>query len=78
MRVIQCDYLVVGSGMAGLSAARNLSKHGDVLMVTKKEKWEANTNYAQGGIACVMLEDDSFEMHIADTLDAGEIGRAHV
>ncbi len=71
MRVIQCDYLVVGSGMAGLSAARNLSKHGEVLVVTKKEKWESNTNYAQGGIACVMLEDDSFEMHIADTLDAG-------
>lgn len=71
MRVIECDYLVVGSGMAGLSVARNLAPHGQVLVVTKNERWECNTNYAQGGIACVTLEDDTFEMHIADTLDAG-------
>ena len=71
MRVIECDYLVVGSGMAGLSAARHLAPHGKVLIVTKREKWESNTNYAQGGIACVTLEADTFEMHVADTLDAG-------
>ena len=71
MRVLNYDYLVVGSGMAGLSTARHLSEHGHVLVVTKKERQESNTNYAQGGIACVTLEDDTFEMHVADTLDAG-------
>ncbi len=71
MRVVECDYLVVGSGMAGLSVARNLAAYGKVLIVTKREKWESNTNYAQGGIACVTLETDTFEMHVADTLDAG-------
>ena len=71
MRIVETDYLVIGSGMAGLSAARELAPHGKVLVVTKREKWESNTNYAQGGIACVTLEDDTFEMHVADTLVAG-------
>ena len=71
MNVIECDYLVVGSGMAGLSAARKLAPHGKVIVVTKRQRWESNTNYAQGGIACVTLENDSFEMHVADTIDAG-------
>lgn len=71
MRVINCDYLVVGSGMAGLSVARHLAPYGKVLVVTKRERSECNTNYAQGGIACVTLEDDTFEMHVADTLVAG-------
>ncbi len=71
MRVVECDYLVIGSGLAGLAAAIHLSKHGNVIVATKKEKWDTNTFHAQGGIACVMTKDDSFDMHIADTLDAG-------
>ncbi len=71
MRVIDCDVLIVGSGMAGLSAALQLEGVGSVMVVTKKDRAETNTNYAQGGIACVMLADDSFERHVADTLDAG-------
>ena len=71
MKIIDCDYLVLGSGIAGLMSALHLSRHGRVLVVTKKGRAESNTNYAQGGIACVMDSDDSFEQHVADTLDAG-------
>ncbi len=71
MRVVDCDVLIVGSGMAGLSAALQLEGFGSVLVVTKKNRADSNTNYAQGGIACVMLDNDSFERHVADTLDAG-------
>ncbi len=71
MRVLDYDFLVIGSGLAGLSVARHLSAHGEVLVVTKKNRSESNTNYAQGGIACVTLAEDTFEMHVADTLDAG-------
>ncbi|MEG1480502.1 MAG: L-aspartate oxidase [Kiritimatiellia bacterium] len=71
MRTIDCDYLVVGSGIAGSMAALHLAEHGRVLLVTKRALDESNTNYAQGGISCVMSEDDSFEQHLADTLDAG-------
>ncbi len=71
MRIIDCDYLVMGSGIAGLMSALHLSRHGRVLVVTKKDRAESNTNYAQGGIACVMDSDDSFAQHVADTLDAG-------
>ena len=71
MKLLEYDYLVVGSGIAGLTGAMHLAKHGKVLLVTKKDKVESNTNYAQGGIACVIKEDDSFEQHIADTLNAG-------
>jgi len=71
MRIIDCDYLVLGSGIAGLMSALHLSRHGRVLVVTKKGRAESNTNYAQGGIACVMDSDDSFAQHVADTLDAG-------
>lgn len=65
------DYLIIGSGIAGLSLALKLSKLGNVIVITKKHKAESNTNYAQGGIAAVMDSSDSFESHIADTLDAG-------
>ena len=71
MRTINCDYLVVGSGLAGTMAAINLASHGRVLMVTKRTLEESNTNYAQGGISCVMGTDDNFDLHVADTLDAG-------
>lgn len=71
MRILDCDYFVVGSGIAGLMSAIGLSRHGKVIIATKKNCTDSNTNYAQGGIACVIRDDDSFADHIADTLDAG-------
>jgi aspartate oxidase len=60
---IQVDYLVVGSGIAGLIFALEAAKTGTVAIETKKEKMEASTNYAQGGIAAVFDLEDSFERH---------------
>ncbi len=68
---VTADFLIIGSGIAGLSLALKLSKLGTVIIITKKQKTESNTNYAQGGIAAVMGEDDNFEMHINDTLECG-------
>lgn len=65
------DFLILGSGIAGLSTAIKASKLGSVAIVTKKEKSESNTNYAQGGIAAVTDQTDSFEEHIRDTLNCG-------
>ncbi len=67
------DVLVVGSGIAGLSFARKMAEFGHrVCILTKKERAESNTNYAQGGIAAVTAENDDFELHIRDTLEAGD------
>ena len=67
------DALVLGSGIAGLSFALKLAARGrSVAILTKKDRAESNTNYAQGGIACVMDENDDFEHHVRDTLDAGD------
>lgn len=67
------DFLVVGSGIAGLSFALKAAKHGKVLIVTKSNEDESNTKYAQGGVAVVVdKKEDSFEKHINDTLDAGD------
>ena len=71
MKIIDCDYFIVGSGIAGLMSALHLSKHGKVLIVTKKDRADSNTNNAQGGISCVMDSDDSFEEHVRDTLVSG-------
>ena len=71
MKILDTDYLVVGSGIAGLMSALHLCKTGRVLIVTKKNRADSNTNHAQGGIACVMTSEDSFEEHVKDTLDAG-------
>ena len=68
---IKTDFLIIGSGIAGLIFALEASKYGDVLIVTKKDKAESNTNYAQGGIASVFSEDDNFSFHEEDTLIAG-------
>lgn len=66
------DFLVIGSGLAGLSFALKAAEYGTVAVVTKKEIMEANTRYAQGGISGVMdMDSDSFEKHINDTLIAG-------
>ncbi len=65
------DYLILGSGAAGLSMALELAQHGRVAIVTKSQASESNTNYAQGGIAAVMDAADSFESHVRDTLIAG-------
>jgi L-aspartate oxidase len=67
----QFDYLVLGSGIAGLSFALKVAPRGRVAIVTKKNRAESNTNYAQGGIAAVTGKDDSFELHVRDTLTAG-------
>jgi len=71
VRRVKSDFLVIGSGMAGLSCALKLAGSGEVALVTKKELAESNTNYAQGGIAAVMGGDDSLESHMEDTLTAG-------
>ena len=67
----QSDFLVLGSGIAGLSFALRAAEHGSVVVVTKKASYESATNYAQGGIAAVMSPADSFEAHVQDTLRAG-------
>ncbi len=69
---INTDYLVIGTGIAGLSFALEAAKSGKVAIVTKKEKTETSTNYAQGGIASVFNLDDSFDLHIEDTLKSGD------
>src|SRR2546423_9212117 len=65
------DFVVLGSGIAGLSFALKVAPRGRVAIVTKKDRAESNTNYAQGGIAAVTSKEDSFEMHVRDTLEAG-------
>ncbi len=73
---LSVDYLVIGSGIAGLWFAWKAGKFGEVLIVTKKDSAESNTNYAQGGIAAAIAEDDSPRLHYEDTIRAGA-GLAH-
>ena len=68
---IQTDYLVIGSGIAGLIFALEAAETGKVAIVTKKEKADTSTNYAQGGIASVFDLEDTFDSHIRDTLESG-------
>lgn len=67
----EVDFLVIGSGIAGLSYALKVADHGKVLIVSKTFVNETSTWYAQGGIAAVMYNPDSYEKHIQDTLNAG-------
>ena len=72
-KAVSYGVVVVGSGIAGLSFALKLAEKGcSVAIITKKGQAESNTNYAQGGIACVTSESDDFTLHLADTLKAGE------
>lgn len=65
------DFVVIGSGIAGLSFALKAAAHGEVAIVTKRARAESNTAWAQGGIASVTSTEDSFELHVRDTLEAG-------
>jgi L-aspartate oxidase len=67
----QSDFLVLGSGIAGLLFALEASSHGSVTILTKKARADSNTTWAQGGIAAVEASDDSFELHAADTMAVG-------
>ncbi|MEJ2638170.1 MAG: L-aspartate oxidase [Desulfosarcinaceae bacterium] len=69
---IETDALIIGSGVAGLLVALKVAEHGRVVVLTKKAAVDSNTNMAQGGIASVFSVDDSFEMHIEDTLKSGD------
>ena len=72
MRQEIVDFLIIGSGVAGLRAAIELAPYGSVLVVTKDKPTESNTEYAQGGIAAVMSDEDEVGIHLEDTLRAGD------
>jgi len=67
----QVDFLVLGAGAAGLSFALEAADHGSVLVLTKKNRSEGSTQYAQGGVASVLGADDQLDLHVEDTLVAG-------
>ena len=69
--IIKSDYLVIGSGVAGLGFALKVADHGKVNIISKSKAGESNTSYAQGGIASVTKTSDSIDKHIQDTLIAG-------
>src|SRR3954453_12014475 len=69
--MFEYDCVVIGSGIAGLSFALKAAAHGRVAIITKSAKSELNTAYAQGGIASVTSPDDTFELHVRDTLESG-------
>ena len=71
MKTVDCDYFVVGSGMAGLMSALHLASYGKVIVATKAKLADCNTNFAQGGICCVMDGGDTFDKHARDTMIAG-------
>src|SRR3982074_1230148 len=65
------DFVVIGSGIAGLSFALKAAQHGSVAVITKRKGADTNTAWGQGGIACVTMDEDSLEWHVRDTLEAG-------
>ena len=71
VHTIDCDYLVVGAGVAGLRAAIELAESGSVLVVAKDSLRESSSEYAQGGIAAALSDDDEVELHEQDTMVAG-------
>jgi L-aspartate oxidase len=68
----EVDFLVIGSGIAGLTFALKVAAHGKVIIITKAREDESNTKYAQGGIAAVLHQPDTFEKHIQDTIKCGD------
>ena len=71
MNVLDCDFLVIGAGLAGISAAMELAPHGRVVLCAKRTLDESNSSRAQGGIAVPIAEDDTIHSHLQDTLVAG-------
>src|SRR3954467_7182517 len=65
------DFVIIGSGIAGLTFALQSARHGSVAVITKRKGVDSNTAWAQGGVACVTSDEDSFALHVRDTLDAG-------
>ena len=65
------DFVVIGSGIAGLTFALKAARHGSVAVITKRKGEDTNTAWAQGGVACVTSDEDSFALHVRDTIDAG-------
>ncbi len=65
------DFVIVGSGIAGLTFANKAAAHGSVAVITKKLRDDSNTSWAQGGVACVTSVEDSFDLHVRDTLTSG-------
>jgi L-aspartate oxidase len=68
----QTDFIVIGAGVAGLRAAIELAAHGQVLCLAKREVAESNTQYAQGGIAVALSDEDEIGLHLQDTINAGD------
>src|SRR5438477_9660080 len=68
----ETDFIVVGAGVAGLRAAIELAQSGRVLVLTKQEITESATQYAQGGIAAALSDEDEISLHLQDTLSAGD------
>ncbi|WP_372936502.1 FAD-dependent oxidoreductase, partial [Mariniphaga sediminis] len=71
MQILEFDTVVIGSGLAGLTAAYHSAQFGRVAIVTKSELDTSNSYYAQGGIAAAIAQDDSPARHLKDTLAAG-------
>ncbi|MBD3237413.1 MAG: L-aspartate oxidase [Candidatus Eisenbacteria bacterium] len=71
MQMREYEFLVIGSGLAGLTFALETAEAGRVAILTKREAWDTNTWLAQGGVASVLAPDDSFERHARDTVEAG-------
>ncbi|MGD9873308.1 MAG: L-aspartate oxidase [Kiritimatiellia bacterium] len=71
MKTVDCDVLIIGSGLAGLMAAWHLRDAGNIAVVCKRNPLESNSNRAQGGVACAIDPDDSVEEHVRDTLGTG-------
>src|SRR5579872_6961787 len=66
------DFLVIGAGVAGLRAAIELAEAGSVLVLAKREITDSNTQWAQGGIAAALSDEDEISLHLQDTLIAGD------